>query len=311
MSALTITLNPTIDKTFDVERVVAERKLTASNIKYFPGGGGINVARVVHRLGAEACALWSCGGDTGAHLSRMLDAEGVSHVPIAITDSTRENLIVHDLSCDQQYRFGMPGPDLTPHERDEWERRIRDQMPHAQYAVFSGSLSSQAQLDWFSEMLRAAAGTRLIVDTKHHALMRALEVGVYLVKPNVHELEELLHRELMDEDDIAAACRELIDRGAAEVVLVSLGQGGAMLVTGERSRRFPAPTVHERSRVGAGDSMVGGLLTGLLQGRSLTESARLGVAAGAAAVMTVGTELGRADDTWRLLPLVAEPEPVT
>lgn len=309
MSALTITLNPSVDKTFRVDRVVPERKLHATDIQRFPGGGGINVARVACRLGAEARALWTCGGPTGALLADLLDGECTDHVPVQVADDVRENLIVDDVSSDQQFRFGLPGPELTAAERQGWIDRVRELAPAAEYVVFSGSLPPGVPLACYRNLLEAAAqGSRLVVDTKRDALGEALDLGVYLAKPNHHELEELLERDLVDEDDIAAAARDLIDHGAAEVVLVSLGGGGALLATAERVHRYSAPAVHVRSKVGAGDSMVGGLLAGLLQGRPLTEAAKLGVAAGTAAVMTPGTELCRREDTERLMRCLDDPE---
>jgi 6-phosphofructokinase 2 len=311
MPALTITLNPSIDKNFDVERVVPERKLVASNVRRFPGGGGINVARAICRLGGQARALWACGGAPGSMLNGLLDDEGVAHDPVPIQDSVRENLIAYDVSCDHHYRFGMPGPDFTDAERDDWIERVRELGATSDFVVFSGSLPPNVPVEWYGDLIRAAPGTaRLVVDTKRQALRAALEIGVYLIKPNIHELEEMLGRDLEGDRAIGAAARELIDRGAVEVVLVSLGRGGAMVVTDAGAHRLAAPLVRVRSKVGAGDSMVGGVITALMNGASVTEAARHGVAAGAAAVMSEGTDLCRREDVERLLGQVDEPEAV-
>lgn len=309
MSVVTITPNPCIDKTFSVERIVPDRKLVARDVHAYPGGGGVNVARVVHRLGGDARALWTCGGSTGELLGRLLDAEGVAHAPLRIRQSVRENLIALDVSTCQQYRFGMPGPVLTADERGAWIEHARAHVSGPGFTVLSGSISRGVPRGWYRELVASAGRSRqVIVDTKQDALAEALEVGVYLIKPNLHELEEIVGRALEEDDEIERAAREIVERGAAEVVLVSLGRGGALLVTSGRAQRFFAPAVPLRSKVGAGDSLVGGLVLGLSQGLSLSQSARLGVAAGAAAVMTEGTELCRREDTERLVSRVRRVE---
>lgn len=301
MTIATITLNPCIDKTLSVERVIPDRKLPVTSVRRDPGGGGINVARVVGRLGGESLALWSCGGSNGKVLSRLLDEEGVGHRPVPMEKETRENLIITDESNGAQYRLGIPGPGLTESERSDWLGNVRQWPEPPAYVVFSGSVPEKVSLDWYGELLRAVSSeARVVVDTKRSALAKALDQGVYLVKPNVHELEEVIGRELEDDEQIIDASRDLIRRGGAEVVLVSLGRGGAIITTSNSAERLSAPAVKIRSKVGAGDSMVGGLVFALAQGRSLSDAARMAVAAGAAAVMTEGTDLCHREDVERL-----------
>ncbi len=309
MKIVTVTLNPCIDKTFWVERLVADRKLAGRDVHEYPGGGGINVARVITRLGCEAHALWSRGGDMGSRLGRLLDSEHLSHLPIPIDGEVRQNVIVTDRSTGEQYRFGMPGPRLSEAERLRWIEALRAIPESVEYVVVSGSLPDAAPVDWFGDLLRAVPrGARIIVDTKQEALRRALEVGVYLIKPNLRELEEIVGREMLHDEEIEWVAREIIERGGAEVVLVSLGRGGAILVTAQRMDRFASPPVPVRSKVGAGDSMVGALTTALAEKRQLEEAARFGVAAGAAAVMNDGTELCRREDADRLWSSVRRQE---
>lgn len=311
VDVLTVTLNPTIDKTFSVERVVPDRKLAASDVRQFPGGGGINVARAICRLDGDAHALWACGGSTGGKLAELLEADCIAHTPVRIHAEVRENLIVEDLSSRQQYRFGMPGPDLSDDEQHHWLEQVGECSGAAKYVVLSGSLPRRISSQWYGELIRAVPReTRVVVDTKREPLAEAMKVGVYLVKPNVHELEELVNRQLEGDQDIAAAARDLIQQGGAQVVLVSLGRGGALLATADGAHRLSAPAVPMRSKVGAGDSMVGGAVNALARGCSLTEAARWGVAAGAAAVMSEGTELCRKEDTERLVKHVGPPEEV-
>lgn len=299
---VTITLNPCIDKALNVDRVIPDAKLAGEHVRDYPGGGGINVARAITRLGGDALALWSCGGEAGRRLGALLDAEDVPHSPIVIAGDVRENLIITETSTGAQYRFGLPGPTLDESERGRWLERLRDLPASSHYVVFSGSLPGDTPVRWceaiFGALPRAA---RVLVDTKKQALRQALSIGVYLIKPNVRELEEVAGRELRGDDEIEAAAREIIGQGGAEVVLVSLGRGGALLVTADEAQRLASPSVPVRSKVGAGDSMLGGVVFALDRGRSIEEAARLGVAAGAAAVMREGTELCQREDVERLV----------
>lgn len=303
MSITTITLNPSIDQSFSVARVIAERKLLGENLRLDPGGGGINVARVVSRLGGETRAWWSAGGENGRHLAQLLDRESVPHTAVPIAGEVRQNLVIRDRSTGEQYRFGLEGPTLSELELQDWCRCIREQS--AAYVVFSGSLPGATSAAEFKRLLGAVPrGAQLIVDTKQEALRAALEFGVYLIKPNHHELEQLVERELCDDQQLVEAAREIIGRGGARVVVVSLGRGGALYITADRGERLIAPAVPIRSKVGAGDSMVGGITYALQQGRSLSEAVRLGIAAGSATVMNEGTELCRREDVERLSPKV-------
>lgn len=310
MSIVTVTLNPALDRTFAVDRVIPERKLEASGDQVFPGGGGINVARVACRLGAQALALWSCGGHTGESLAELLDDEQVGHAPVLIAGVVRENLIVLERACNQHFRFGMPGPLLSASERELWHETVLRHAADARFVVLSGSLPPGTPPEWYGELVRAIPrDVHVIADTKREPLRHALAAGLYLIKPNVHELEELSGGELDGDDAIVAAARALHERGEAEAVLVSLGRGGAMLVTATEAFRYAAPAVPLRSKVGAGDSMVGALVTALDRGEPLAEAVRYGVAAGAATVTTAGTELCRADDVNRLVKRVRGPDP--
>lgn len=301
MTIVTVTLNPCIDRTVSVEQILPECKLACSNLRDYPGGGGINVARVASRLGSTVCAYWSCGGENGQRLGQFLDAEGVRHQPIRIDEPTRENLIVREASSGNLFRFGMPGPLLREAERQYWIQQVREIPTSVRYVVFSGSLPEGTSAEWFSDLLRAVPdGIRVIVDTKKEALRRALEVGVYLIKPNVREMEQLVGRELIDDASIESAAREIIKHRGAEVVILSLGRAGILLATTDRLERIAAPSVRLRSKVGAGDAVVGGLVSALCQGKPLPEATRFGVAAGAAAVMTEGTELCQKSDTEQL-----------
>ena len=303
---VTVTLNPSIDKSFSVERVVPELKLDVQDERHHPGGGGVNVSRAVKRLGGNSVAIWSRGGYTGALLEELIAKEGVEQQPISVAEATRENVIARERTSGQQYRFGMPGPsfdagDLARHAEQLGAVR-------ADYLVYSGSLPRGVTPKWFAERVASAApGTRVVVDTKGEALERALDVGVFLIKPNIDELEAIMKRKLDLEERVEDAARGIVERGGAKLVMVSLGRGGAVLVGEEITVHLRAPHVKIKSKVGAGDSMLGGMVLALSQGRSPEDAARFGVAAGSAAVMNEGTELCRSEDAERLYTAMSAP----
>lgn len=298
----TVTLSPAIDLSCATERVVPDRKLRCSDVHRAPGGGGLNVARAVHKLGGEATALWSMGGVTGQLLRNLLDDEEVSHAPIEVAADTRENLTAVETSTNHQFRFTMPGQRLEADEVDRWQQAIRELAPRPDYLVLSGSLPEGVGEDFYGVLCDAAPkGARVIVDTSGAALRRSVaRGGFFLVKPNLPELEQLTGRELSSDADIEAAARSLVEEGRVQVVLASLGRGGALVVSEGGAERILAPTVRIRSRVGAGDSTVAGFVLALARGLDVADAARFAVACGAAAVMTPGTELCRREDAERL-----------
>ena len=298
---ITLTINPAIDKSCSVDRVVAEHKLRCGQPQFDPGGGGINVARVVCELGGRATAYWTSGGPLGDFLGQLLDQCGVPHQPVPVAGMTRENFIVYEESSTHQYRFGMPGPELTAAEAERCLNAVVQAQPPADYLVLSGSLPPGLDAGFYAEVSRQAPSScRVIVDTSGESLRRSLQSGLFLIKPNLRELGQLVGRNVENDPDIENAAREIVRSGHSQAVVVSLGSGGAILATADGTEPIRSPTVPIRSKVGAGDSTVGGLVFSLARGDSLSEAARYGVAAGAACVMTPGTQLCRRDDAERL-----------
>ena len=233
-------------------------------------------------------------------LSQLLEAEGIDHHPVAIGGITRESFVVYEVSSSLQYRFTLPGPMLTRAEACACLDAAFGLNPA--YLVVSGSLPAGIPLEIYVEIANCAQerGIRVILDSAVKDLHTALDAGVYLIKPNLRELESLAGAPLADEAQIENAGKALLSQGIAQAILISLGAGGAILITHEASHRIHAPVVPIASKVGAGDSMVGGLVMALAQSHSLPDAARFGVAAGSAAVMTPGTQLCRRDDAYRL-----------
>jgi 6-phosphofructokinase 2 len=298
---VTLTLNPAVDKISSVQQIVAERKLRCGQPRYDPGGGGLNVARAIRTLGGQATAYWPCGGPMGQLLAERLDTDGVSHRPIPVEAMTRENLIVLEQSTGQQFRFGMPGAKLTPDEVELFLHTLRELDPPPDFLVLSGSLPPGAPDDFYARAAeQSPAHCRVILDTSGTPLRQGIDGGVYLIKPNIRELSELAGRDLLEDAEIREVARGLIASGKVHVVVTSLGSAGVVMVTEQHCENIRAPTVKVRSKVGAGDSTVAGIVLGLAQETDILDAVRLGVAAGSAAVMTEGTELCRQEDAWRL-----------
>lgn len=299
---VTITMNPAIDVNTSVDNVAAERKLRCSSPTREPGGGGINVSRAIRKLGADSIALYTCGGLTGQMFKELLDNEGLYHKPIPIKGETRENIIVFEESSTLQYRLCMPGPILTNDELKTSLEQLYSLDPKPDFVVVSGSLPSNAPKDYYAQLARAAKqlGSKVIVDTQGEPFKLALQEGVFLVKPNIRELSQLTDSTITDEKQIEELAQKIVRQKWSEVVVVSLGAAGALLVTVEKSQYIRPPAVPSISKVGAGDSMVAGIVLALARGKTLQDAVFFGVAAGTAAVMTPGTELCRREDTERL-----------
>ncbi|APH70106.1 1-phosphofructokinase family hexose kinase [Aquibium oceanicum] len=297
---LTLTLNPTIDVSGEAEAVRPIRKVRTSGTRFDPGGGGINVARVVTLLGGDAEAVYLGGGEVGEILDRLLAEKGVRTHKIAIEGQTRLGFIVHEHSTGLEYRFVPEGAPVAAASLREAFDYVRSHP--AEYVVGSGSLPEGAPVDFYAELAAdvAARGGRFVVDTSGPALRATLEKAtVFLAKPSLGELEEVAGRKL-DAESAGEAAAEIVARGAAELVAVTLGPDGAILASRSGITRLPTIPVRVRSATGAGDSFLAAMVCAFLEGRSEDEAFRFGIAAGAAAAMTPGTELCRRQDVFDL-----------
>jgi 6-phosphofructokinase 2 len=300
---VTMTFNPALDTSTSIHHVVPEKKLRCNPPRHDPGGGGVNVARAVHRLGGDALAVFTQGGPLGRLLVELLEKEDVPRRSISIEGFTRESFTVRDETSGQQYRFSLPGPELSEAEYERCFAVLEELDPKPDYVVASGSLTPGAPRDGYVRLARLVRewGGRFILDSSGEEFTRAVnEAGVYLLKPNMRELKQLMGEEIQSEQHQEEAAQALVNSGKAEVVVVSLGAAGALFVTKDEMARIRAPTVNIQSKIGAGDSMVGGIALGLARDMTTREAARFGVAVGSATVMTAGTELCRRKDAERL-----------
>lgn len=297
---VTLTVNPALDKSASFSGLIAEQKIRCEEPRYDAGGGGINVSKAIHRLGGESLSVFTSGGPIGKMLEECLKKETTPTQVIPVQNWTRENFVAFDKHTKSQYRFGFPGASLSEKEQQQILSKIKETTGN--YLVLSGSLNEGLPADFYQKIIQLTkeSNTKIIVDTSGAALEKALESGVYLVKPNVGELAKLIGVEKLEMEEVANAAKKLIAIGSAEIVVVSLGPQGAVLVTKDQTEFVPAPNVVRKSTVGAGDSMVGAMVWALSQEKSLKEVVQWGVACGSAATMNEGTQLFKIEDAQRL-----------
>lgn len=298
---VTITLNPALDKSISVPELVPEKKLRALSAKVEPGGGGINISRALKKLGVASEAIILSGGYTGKTLESLLAKEQVEFTAIETAGDTRENFVVFDEDKKLQYRFGMPGESVSDKELALLMQAIGN-CAHAEYIVVSGSLPPGTSTAVFHEIAIIAdqLNAKLIIDTSGDGLKAAVKEGLYLIKPNLRELASLVGKDWIDISEVVGTARQVIAAGSCKAMAVSMGADGAMLITATEHFQTVAPKAPVLSTVGAGDSMVAGMLAALTKGWGWEQVLQYGVAAGSAATLHKGTELCSLEDTERI-----------
>jgi 1-phosphofructokinase family hexose kinase len=302
---VSLTLNPAVDKTLSVRRLAVGEVNRVEHSQIDPGGKGINVSRVVHRLGQPTIAFGFLAGNLGATVARALDEEGVAHRFAWVGGETRLDVIVVDEAERTSTNLYDRGPEIDAVSLERLLEDVGRWLPAARVLVAAGSLPPGVPHDVYARLLADASrlGVDTILDADGDTLRRGLVGRPSLIKPNVEEAEALLGRRLPDTAAIVAAARELLTRGPRAVV-VSMGSRGSICAIAERVLHVIPPPVERRSTVGSGDSLVAGLAIALASGLDMAEGLRLGSAAGAATAMSHGTQLGTREDIERLVPAV-------
>ncbi|HLF50650.1 1-phosphofructokinase family hexose kinase [Flavobacterium sp.] len=297
---VTLTVNPALDKSAHFRGLVPEQKIRCETPRYDAGGGGINVSKAIVRLEGVSKAIFTSGGSSGNMLKELIKKEKIAFETIVIHSWTRESFVAIDDNTNLQYRFGFRGAEINSDEKEEILRVVEELK--CNYLIVSGSLNEGLPADFYKQIAEIAkkSGFKMILDAYGEALKNALEAGVYMIKPNVGELAKLVGVERLEIDEVYESAKQIIASGGAEIVVVSLGPQGAVLVTKDLHEFVPAPNVAKKSTVGAGDSMVGGMAWALSQNKSLKEVLQWGVACGTAATMNEGTQLFKLEDAKRL-----------
>jgi 6-phosphofructokinase 2 len=304
----TLTLNPTIDTALEAKEMIHTDKIRTSGERLDPGGGGINVARVLVRFGAPVLAIFAAGGSTGRLLDRLLQRERVERSYVPIAGETRVSVTVYEQASGLEYRLVPEGPVLSAPEWRDCLKRAGE--ADCAYLVASGSLPRGVPPDFYARLSDDLAGRskKLVLDTSAKELKLALAAGgIFLIKPSRAELEELAGTGLPDVESVVGAASAIVAEGGAEKVAVSLGEKGAVLVERAGALFMPALQVDARSAVGAGDSFLAAMTYSFACGSDGATALRLGVAAGAAATLSPGTDLCH---PWDVTRLAANERPV-
>ncbi len=298
---LTLTINPALDIYSRVDKVLPDEKLRCEKAKRDPGGGGANVSRVIKRLGGESTAVYTRGGYTGEIYKSLLEQEGITQDAVEIANAIRQNIAVTDISSGELYRFGFPGPDLSETEVEDVLTKL-NLYKKADFWVASGSLPPGVPNDFYSRVAAKARENevKFILDTSGKAYSGILEEGAYLLKPNLIELEDLVGQKAHDDKDREEMLLEVLEKHPVEVIVLSLGAKGALLATAGKVTHYPAPSVEHVSSIGAGDSMVAGIVYSLSQGTDIEKAILYGLSCGSATIKSPGTELLKKEDAESL-----------
>ncbi len=301
---VTVTPNPSVDRTFEIEHLVRGQMVRAHHHRLDPGGKGINVARALHANGHRVTAVLPVGGLEGRQLIQLLDGTGLSVVTVPITGAVRSNVTIVEPDGTVT-KLNEPGPKLTDPELEALLDAATNAVADARWLVVCGSLPPAAPPELLADLVRRARrkGVATAVDTSGPALEVAVRAGPDLVKPNVDELAEATGHSLMTIGDVVAAARQVIAAGAG-AVLASLGADGAVLVTSDVEAHAQLPVEVPKSSVGAGDAALAGYLSAADEPR---RALRAAVAYGAAAVKLPGSQLPGPDDIDMDAVLINEP----
>lgn len=304
-SIATVTMNPTIDVSYDVGTMRHTHKMRTDNEWYAPGGGGINVARVFARLGGHARCYYLSGGATGPALDGLIDLHQLVRTRIPIAGSTRVASAVFEHDSGKEYRFVPKGPHVAESEWRECLDRLRE--AECDYMVLSGSLSPGVPDDFYARVveLLQPRGVQIVLDSSGTALAAGIEAGgLTLIKPSQGELRAYVGSPMESVEEIGKAATAIVEAGKARLVAVTMGHQGAVLARPEGPVFLPAVKIDAASAVGAGDSFAAGMLFALAKGQDELEAFRFGLAAGAAAVLRAGAGLAHPEDIERLLARV-------
>ena len=299
---VTLTMNPAVDVSSAVDRIVPSHKLRCGDVRHDAGGGGINVARAVHRLGGQVLAIFPSGGPQGDLLERLVAAENVPYHRVAVADDTREDFAVTESATKLQYRFVLPGPIVTEAEWQACLETLAARILGTKFVVASGSLPPGAPQDFYAQAARVAVavGAKFVLDASGPPLRLALCGDVHLIKPSLREMSELVGERLDGKTSCLAAARRIIARTGVRQVALSLGGDGALLVGSDMALHAQAPRIEEVSSIGAGDSFLAALVWAFAQNWSPRDALQHAVAAGSAALLAPGTGLFRLEDIARL-----------
>ena len=301
----TVTLNPALDRAVFVEELKFDDLNRIKVEATYAGGKGIDVSRAIKELGGHSIALGLVGGFSGLELQGRLINEGITCDFVTIAEEVRTNIIVKDCSTKKQMLLSAPGPEVRPQDVAAIYNKVARLCPAPSFVVMGGSLPRCITPNIYAQFIKVVVnqGGKAVLDADDEPLRLGLEAKPHVIKPNIHELSRLAGRDVKGLRDILSIARGL-NRAGVEIVVVTLGEKGLVLVSEGIAVHCTPPKVRVISAVGAGDSALAGLVLSLAEGRSLKEAAVFATAAGTAATLSPGTELCHKEDVERLVPRI-------
>lgn len=292
MMIITVTLNPAVDKTVEINRFAINTVNRVSSMRLDAGGKGINVSKVILSLGGKSKAVGFLGGRAGNFIKSYLDEMGIENDFIVVKGETRTNLKIVDPLQYTNTDINEMGPKITTEDIKQMDNYISESLDEKSVIVFSGSVPPNIDQDIYQKWILQAKkkGAKSILDADGELLRMGIEAGPYLIKPNIHELERLVARKITGIEEAVECSRIIIEKYGVEIVVVSMGEKGALFLNKEATLFAKGITVDVKSTVGAGDSMVAALAYAINEGYVFEKAVSLAVAAGTANVMTYGTE---------------------
>ena len=301
----TVTLNPALDKTVEIPGMALDTVNRITEMRTDPGGKGINVSKVIAKLGGESCAAGILGGGSGKMLEKLLEGEPFATRFRFVEGQTRTNLKIIDREGHTNTDINEPGLTVTDADLDALLHELLAELRPGDIVVLAGSLPKGAPQDTYRTWTAACkkAGARVFLDADGALLAEGLKAAPYLIKPNDDELSRLAGKKLETLEELTAEGRRLLESGIERVV-ISLGGRGALYLRKGSTIYAEGLKVPVGSTVGAGDSVVAALAYAEAQGLSEEEAVRLSTAAGAANVMCSGTQAAEREAVEALLPKV-------
>jgi 1-phosphofructokinase len=289
---ITITLNPAVDKTIEIDDFCVGSVNRVSTQRTDAGGKGINVSKVIRSLEGSSKAVGILGGTAGTFIKEYMDSQGIENDFVFIEGETRTNIKIVDNLRRTNTDINEPGPDVKPDDIERVREKVLNSLDDTSVVVFSGSVPANVDKSIYGKWITEAkkAGAKTILDADGELLKKGIEAGPFLIKPNIHELEKLFGTELKDIKETEKLARGLIENYGIEMVAVSLGERGAIFLNKKSSVLVHGIKVDVKSTVGAGDSMVAALAYSIDRAGSFEKAIRLAVAAGTANVMTAGSQ---------------------
>ena len=300
----TITLNPALDRTLWIQKVRDDVSNRILEEKSFAGGKSVDVSKVLKNLGVDNIALGFVGGFAGRELEGRLLNEGIETDFVRVSGETRTNIIIHETDTGKQLAFNASGPEIKPDELMQFIEQL-EKLPCGEVVAIGGSIPLGVSPEIYRKIINLVkkCQAKVVLDVDGEALRQGIKAHPNVIKPNIHELSELAGRELKGLDDVVSAARSINQQGV-EIVLVSMGAKGILLVSDGQQYLAVPPNVNVESTIGAGDSSVAGFVSGLVQGKDLKQCLIYAVAAGTATTLRQGTALCQKDDFERIVPLV-------